>query len=132
MWQFFNSNPTANRTDDCAIRAISAAFDVSWDQAFDALANMAKMMGETMNSDHAWGALLRQYGFTKEVVPDSCPDCYTLRDFAEDHPRGVYVVKTSGHVVTVVDGAILDTFDSSGESPIYFWARARNKRRVLK
>lgn len=128
MWQFFNSNPIKNRTDDCAIRAISAAFDVSWDTAFDALASRAKQMGEVMHSDDVWGSLLRQYGYTKELIPDSCPE-YTLRDFSEDHPKGVFIVKTSQHVVCVRDGVILDTFNSSDECPQYYWKRDRNKRR---
>lgn len=129
MYVFYNPNPVANRTDDCVVRAIAAAFDISWDTAFDAVARNAKAMGETMQSDHAWGALLRQYGFEKELIPDTCPDCYTVADLAADHPHGVYVVKTDEHVVTIVDGMVLDSFDSSGETPSYYWRRERNKRR---
>ena len=129
MWRYFNNNPTGNRTTDCAVRAIAAAFNVTWDDAFDALARNAKRVGDMMHSDRVWGDLLRQYGFTKEIVPDSCPDCYTLRDFSKDHPKGVFVVKTPEHVVSVVDGDIYDSFDSSGETPIFFWRRDRNTRR---
>lgn len=130
MYQYYNPNPIANRTDDCVVRAIAAAFNVSWDDAFDAVAANAKAMGEVMQSDHAWGALLRQFGFEKDLLPDTCPDCYTVGDFADDHPHGVYVVKTDGHVVTVVDGTVYDSFDSTGETPIYYWRRERNKRRA--
>jgi len=129
MWRYFNNNPTGNRTGDCAVRAIAAAFDVDWERAFDALAENAKLMGDMPSSDRVWGALLRQYGYRKEIIPDSCPDCYTLRDFAADNPRGVFVLKTNEHVVTVVDGDILDSWDSSDEIPVYVWRRDRNKRR---
>lgn len=91
MYQYYNPNPIANRTDDCVVRAIAAAFNVTWDDAFDAVAANAKAMGEVMQSDHAWGALLRQFGFEKDLLPDTCPDCYTVGDFADDHPHGVYV-----------------------------------------
>lgn len=129
MFIEYNPNPTGRRVGDCAVRAISAAFDVKWDDAFDALAHNAKQMGDMPSSDSVWGALLRQMGFVREPIPTECVDCYTLRDFAADHPRGVFVVKTSEHVVTVVDGDIWDSWDSSSEIPVYYWRRDRNDRR---
>jgi hypothetical protein len=35
----------------------------------------------------------------------------------------VYVLKTSGHVVTIINGKAWDTWDSTGEIPSYFWYR---------
>lgn len=132
MYRYFNSNPNGRMVGDCAVRAISAAFDVSWDDAFDALAHNAKLMGDMPSSDSVWGALLRQMGFVREAIPNSCPDCYTIEDFAVDNPKGVFVVKTSDHVVSVVDGRILDSWDSRSEIPIYAWRRDRNERRKIK
>lgn len=132
MYRYFNSNPNGRMVGDCAVRAISAAFDVSWDDAFDALAHNAKLMGDMPSSDSVWGALLRQMGFVREAIPNSCPDCYTIEDFAVDNPKGVFVVKTSDHVVSVVDGCILDSWDSRSEIPIYAWRRDRNERRKIK
>ena len=108
MWKYYNPNPCQRSVGDCAVRAIAAAFDVTWEQAFDALANNAKAMCDMPSSDSVWGALLRQYGFIRESIPNGCPDCYTVADFAEDHPKGVYVLGLGGHVVTVVDGERTD------------------------
>jgi hypothetical protein len=85
--------------------------------------DMAKSMGTTTPDDAAWGAVLRKNGFHRVVIPNTCPDCYTVRDFCMDHPKGVYVLKTSGHVVTVIDGQAWDTWDSTGEIPMYYWYR---------
>ena len=119
----WNPNPVANKTGDCAIRAVAAALDVDWDTAFDLIAQNAKNMGEIMESNAAWGSVLRQYGFNRAIIPNSCPDCYTAKDFCIDHPRGVYVLGFSGHVATVIDGQLWDTWDSSDEIPIYYWYR---------
>jgi len=117
----YNANPVANRTGDCAIRAVAAALGISWDEAFDLIAYNAKQMGEIMESNAAWGSVLRQHGFQRAVIPNSCPDCFTANDFALDHPRGVYVLGFGNHVATVIDGQLLDTWNSSDEIPQYYW-----------
>ena len=119
----WNPNPVGNRVEDCAQRAIAAALDVDWDTASDLIYEMAKGMGTTTHDDAAWGAVLRRAGFVRAVIPNRCPDCYTVADFCRDHPRGVYVLKLSGHVATVIDGHVYDTWDSSGEIPTYYWYR---------
>ena len=105
-WIRFNPNPVGNRVEDCAQRAIAAALDVDWDTASDLIYEMAKGMGTTPHDDAAWGAVLRRAGFVRAVIPNRCPDCYTVADFCRDHPRGVYVLKLSGHVATVIDGHV--------------------------
>ena len=56
-------------------------------------------------------------------MPDTCPECYTLRDFAQEYDRGTYIVALSGHVVCVEDGTIWDSWDSGGEVPLYYWVK---------
>ena len=106
---------------DCAQRAIAAALDVDWDTASDLIYDMAKGMATTTEDDAAWGAVLRRAGFYRAVVPNTCPMCYTLDDFCRDHPHGVYVVKVSNHVATVIDGRLIDTWNSLSGIPQYYW-----------
>ena len=40
MWIKYNANPVANRVEDCIIRAVAVALDISWDDAFDLVAEM--------------------------------------------------------------------------------------------
>ena len=121
MWIRWNANPAGNRVEDCVQRAISAALDVSWDEASDIIHAAAKAMRQPEHSDVVWGAVLRHNGFYRAIVPNTCPDCYTVRDFCRDHPWGVYTLKTVGHVVTIIDGNALDTWDSTDEPVIYYW-----------
>jgi len=121
MWKMFNNNPTGRRVGDCAVRAVSVALGVSWEDAYTMMAANGFSMGDMPSSDSVWGSVLRQKGFYRKAVPNTCPDCYTAEDFAEDHPKGVYVLGFGGHVATVKDGTIYDSWDSSEQIPVYYW-----------
>ena len=75
------------------------------------------------SSDSVWGAVLRMNGFYREALPNTCPDCYTAEDFCIDHPIGTYVLGFGGHVATVVDGNLYDSWNSLHEIPQYYWYR---------
>jgi hypothetical protein len=82
-------------------------------------------LADLANSDAVWTSYLRNKGFTRGVIPDTCPDCYTVADFAEDHPDGTFVLGTGSHAVTVIDGTIFDAWDSSNAIPIFFLQKGR-------
>lgn len=123
MWKFFLNNPTGRRVGDCAVRAVSVALGIDWEDAYALIAVNGFAIGDMPSSDSVWGAVLRQNGFYKAVIPDSCPDCYSFEDFAKDNPNGTYVLGTGTHVATVKDGVIYDAWDSSKEIPAYAWYR---------
>lgn len=123
MWIEFNPSPTGRRVGDCAVRAVAKALDVDWEKSYMMLAANGFGMGDMPSSDSVWGSVLRQHGFYREAIPNTCPDCYTARDFCKDNPKGVYVLGFGGHVATVVDGDLYDSWDSSDEIPIYVWYR---------
>ena len=123
MWIEFNPSPTGRRVGDCAVRAIAKALDVDWEKSYLMLVANGFGMGDMPSSDSVWGSVLRQHGFYREAIPNTCPDCYTVRDFCNDNPEGVYVLGFGGHVATVVDGNLYDSWDSSDEIPIYVWYR---------
>ena len=120
-WIDYNPNPAFRRVGDCAVRAIAAALGLTWDEAFDEVSQAAKWMADLPSSDAVWGAVLRANGFYRRAIPNECPDCYTAADFCEDHPDGVFVLGFGGHVATVIDGHIYDSWDSSNEIPQFYW-----------
>ena len=75
------------------------------------------------SSDAVWGTYLKRRGFTKHILPESCPDCYTAKDFTREHPNGVYVLAFGGHVATVKNGVLYDSWDSTELVPIYYWEK---------
>lgn len=122
-YEFYNENPTGRSVGDCTVRAISVALDVDWETAYTLMAVAGFNMGDMPSSNSVWGAVLRQHGFYRKNIPNSCPDCYTIADFARDNPYGVFVLGTGTHVVTVIDGDIYDAWESSNEIPAYYWYR---------
>lgn len=120
-WTEYNPNPAGRRVGDCAVRAVAAALGVDWGTAYDMITAAGYSMADMPSSDSVWGAVLRQHGFRRLAISNACPDCYTAEDFARDHPRGVYVLGFGGHVATVRDGRLFDSWDSSREIPQYYW-----------
>ena len=127
LWIKYNANPMENNTDDCAVRAVAVALDVDWDTAYDLIAENAKYMAEMMHRNVAWWSVLRQNGFSRAIIPNTCPDCYSVADFCREHPRGVYVLGFYDHVASIVDGKLIDSWDSRNEIPIYYWYRRRER-----
>ena len=127
MWREFNNNPVGRRVGDCAVRAVAKALDTDWETAYTMLATNGFLMGDMPSSDSVWGATLRQHGFYRESLPNDCPDCYNAIDFMEEHPDGTYVLGFGGHVATVVDGNLYDSWDSSMENPQFYWYKPNRK-----
>ena len=125
MFKLYNPNPVRPEggAGDCTVRAISMALGIGWEDAYSLLCTNGFLMGEMPSSDLVWGSVLRQHGFTKELLPNTCPDCYTVKDFCKDHPKGTYAIKSNGHVAVVQDGNLFDSWDSSMNVPIYIWKK---------
>ena len=121
MWIEFNNNPAGRRVGDCAVRAVSVALDIDWEMAYSLITTNGFAMGDMPSSDSVWGAVLRQNGFYRKSIPNTCPECYTAEDFCRDNPKGVFVLGFGGHTATVKDGNLYDAWDSSQEIPVYVW-----------
>lgn len=123
MFIEYNPNPVGRHVGDCSVRAISKALDIDWETAYVLLAMNGFSMGDMPSSDSVWGATLRQRGYSRKSIPDSCPDCYTAEDFCRDHPRGTFVLGFGGHVATVRDGELFDSWNSSQGVPQFYWTK---------
>ena len=123
MYVYYNPNPVAARVGDCAVRAISKVLNISWEDAYAKLAVNAFRMGDMPSSNNGIASVLRMNGFYRENLPDFCPDCYTVEDFARNNPVGTYVLGTGQHVIAIVDGDWFDSWNSKDEVPQYFWTK---------
>lgn len=124
MFVEYNPNPASLRiVGDCAIRAISKALDIDWEKAYLKLCTNGFAMGDLPNSNTVIASVLRQNGFKRVDMVNGCPDCMSVKEFAESHPKGVYVLGTGSHVVAVVDGDYYDAWDSGDEIPAYAWRK---------
>ena len=127
MWTYYNPSPTGRNVGDCAVRAVAKALGVDWETSYALIASAGFQMGDMPSSNSVWGAVLRQHGFYRSAIPNSCPDCYTAADFAKDHPTGTFVLGFGNHVATIQNGTIYDSWNSSNEIPQYVWHKGEMK-----
>ena len=122
-YRFYNPNPRGALVGDCVIRALSKVFKTSWEKIYIDLSLFGFSMGDIPNSNAVWGSYLKSKDYMCFTIPNTCPDCYTVKDFCEDHPEGTFVLATGTHVIAVIDGDYYDAWDSGLEIPTYYWRK---------
>ena len=123
MYKYYQPNPQQKKTDDCVIRALTKALDCDWDTASVYAMTQQIRDADIFVKNYVWGNLLIRNGYTKHSLPNTCPDCYTIKDFADDYRRGTYIVGTGDHVLAVIDGDYYDSFDSGEMIPILYYRK---------
>lgn len=108
----YNRHPKGLVVKDCMVRAISTAFNKDYLETRRDLNRAAKELGYSHYSDHDF-----IFGYLKDyerliIKPIAGKSRMKLADFIKDYPKGTYVVKVRKHVAAVVDGYILDSWDS--------------------
>lgn len=126
---FYNPNPQGRNVGDCVIRAICKATGKDWYTVYIELSIQGFMMADWGDSNAVWGAYLLAAGYHRQMIPDTCPMCYTIADFGRDHPEGTFIAATGKHVVCVEDGVLYDSWDSRYEIPTYFFYKYITKYR---
>lgn len=121
-YKHFNNNPLKKNAGDCVIRAISNALGKSWNDIYIGLCVKGYAMADMPNSNAVWGEYLLEHGFHRYIIPNTCPNCYTVADFAADNTVGRYIVATGTHAICVKNGVVYDSWNSTNEVPIYYFA----------
>lgn len=122
---YCNPNPCNNLVIDCVVRAIAIAMDEDWHYIYFGICIQGGMMCDMPSSNRVWKAYLLKHGYRMDNLHNTCPDCYTVRDFCMDHPEGIYILCTGEHAVTVIDGNYYDTWDSGDVVPLYYFYKER-------
>lgn len=76
---YVNPNPLGKKVGDCTIRAISLALDRTWDSVYAELCFYGFIFKDMPSTNSVWDSLLRDHGFKRYMIPDSCPECYTVK-----------------------------------------------------
>lgn len=122
---FYNPNPDQLLVSDCVIRAIAKLTNEDWEQVYAGVSAMGFEMHDMPSSNRVWGNYLRSIGYERYIIPNTCPHCYTVRDFCIDNPRGKFLLATGSHVVCAENGNYFDIYDSGNEVPIYYWQKGK-------
>ena len=123
MFIYYNPNPDLRDTSDCVIRALTKVLGLTWDEVYIKVTFKGLVLHDMPELNHVWSAVLRDHGFTRHIIPNTCPVCYTVREFCMDNPVGRYVVCLDGHVVACIDGDYYDAWDSGDGVPIFYWEK---------
>ena len=81
------------------------------------------LMADMPSANAVTTSYLKNKGFRRRTIPDDCPDCYTIENFCEDHPKGTFVIGTGSHLTTIIDGCLWDSWDSRNETPVYYFEK---------
>ena len=119
----YNPNPQGRETGDCVIRAIACATGKEWDAIYMELSVKGLQLAAWGDTNIVWEDYLKENGFLRQVIPNYCPACYSIEEFANDHPKGTFIVATGTHVVCVKDGNWYDSYDSGKMVPSYYFYR---------
>ena len=122
-YRYFNPNPDGKKVGDCVIRAIGFLTGQDWTETYLGITLQGLEMFDMPSSNAVWAEYLKRRGYRRYIIPDSCPNCYTVEEFCRDNPQGTFLLATGNHVVAVKDGDYFDAWDSGNETPIYFWRK---------
>ena len=123
MFIELNANPYKRTVGDCVIRAICVAENKEWDDIFLDLMLKCFSVKDIPSSNEVWSSYLKDIGYSRYIIPNTCPDCYTIKDFTKDNPIGTYILASGTHVVVAKDGNYIDTWDSGDETVIYYFEK---------
>ena len=126
MYIYYNPNPANKTVGDCVIRGISTILKKRWELIYDDLVRLGREMYDMPSSNEVWSEYLYLKNFSRRIIPDTCPACYTVRRFCDDHKKGAYLLATGSHVIAVIDGNYYDTWDSGDEIPVYYFKRRKH------
>lgn len=123
MYIYANPNPLKKHVGDCVVRAISIAENITWRTCLLELTAYSYFLYELISSNSLWPEYLLDAGYTYYTLPNTCPFCYTLKQFCYDHPFGTYIACTGSHIIAVIDGDYYDTWDSGDEVVTYYFRK---------
>jgi len=123
MWIKCNPNPCRREEPDCVVRSIAIATGQDWDEVHWDLCVLSHIHCTMPSVNWLWEMYLKAYGFEKFLLPETCPECVTVSEFAKRYPEGTYVIGTGDHAVCVRNGNWYDLWNSGDATPTYFFRK---------
>lgn len=121
---YYNPNPSGKDVGDCVVRGLCKILGIdNWREVYTKVSLKGYEFYDMPSSNSIWDLVLKDYGYYPALLPNTCPRCYTLKQFCRDYPRGRFLVATGSHVIAVVNGNYYDTEDSGNEIVTYYYSR---------
>ena len=107
-------------TNDCTVKAIAAACDVSYGKAHRTLAKLGRKQGRGVTMATMTQAMER-LGFGVNLYNAMNHEAIgtTIKRFTREHATGKYIICSKGHAMAVVNGELIDwTADTAGRRKV--------------
>ena len=120
---YYNANSHNHLSSDCVVRAICTVMEDSWETTLKELYNIGSKYGFVPTDDHVIVRYLKASNFIKYKEPrDIYNKKITVREFLRLHPDITAIANVgSHHMVAIVAGKVLDTWDSSNQIMHSYW-----------
>lgn len=106
-FQYWNENVDGEHVGDCVTRAITFSTGMSYDKVQEKLYYCGKLLECDPLCVSCYDFLLTKY---LEFTPLN-PKGMTLYEFGDTHPKGLYLVRSNGHISALFDNCVYDTWD---------------------
>jgi len=140
----YNANPQDRNENDCSIRALSLAYGLNYNQVKNELKHLGYEDKTQFNELNVIKKFIDKHGYKKFInnERDAENNIGSVESFAKKYHNGVYIVYCSNnikqntsnsfHLVTVANGNIYDTWDSSNYYVIGAWEVPTNINKINK
>lgn len=118
-----NPNPCRTLVGDCVIRAISIAENRPWLEVYMDICATGAIMCDMPSSNAVWRSYLIQKGYGEHLTEGDI----RVVEFTAKNPKGTFVVGTGTHVIAIIDGNHLDTWDSGDERITVYYKKGEVK-----
>ena len=117
-FKFYNRQPLGKIEQDCVCRAISLALN----KDYYAIEEKLKMVGYLFNCEELCVCCYKHLlDYVYDLPRIECYQGFTIREFMEKEPYGIYIVRVKGHLTCVIDGEIWDIWNCENEIVDIVW-----------
>lgn len=114
---YLNVNPDNTHSSDCVTRAISLASGLSYPEIRRKLFHSSKLLNCEKLCSTCYSFLIEHI---LKCRPIKC-DNMTVREFADLHPYGIYLVRMAGHISTIINGDCYDIWNCLDQKLTNSW-----------
>ena len=120
----YNANPKNKKTSDCVIRAICTALEVSWEQVYKEMLDVALRTGYAISSKQNYTKYLSIKGYEKQKMPRRNDNSrYTIKEFIDElaDPNKTYIIDMANHVTVASAGKLYYIWNCGSKSVGNYW-----------
>lgn len=116
-FRYVNLNPNGEHRNDCVTRAISLASGLDYSEVRRKLRYTSRLLDCIRLCWSCYSFFITEVLGCRQV---NC-DGLTVGEFADLHPTGIYLIRIEGHLTTVCNSEIRDTWNCQDKKCFIAW-----------